>query len=150
MKVKINKKTIDLTSANVSVDDLNDPDSPFNPGQVQIVVDVNGRALAYQTTGTLDVGGVSSTLAINEDSGGFEEMLNLLEDHDAINEDGDEIEQICAAGEIIGEALDVQSEFDKYMSSMGSWTGANGMDANSERFVSQSGSRNGLQVAFVK
>lgn len=134
MIIKINNVGIEFTNARVDIDDLNDGEEVFNPGQVQVNVTLASHVLTYQTSSTLDAGGVSSQLSINVESGAYDNLLSLLKFHNAIDDTSDVEEQVYAAGALIGDAINVQSKYDTYLRGFGSWDTANGMDANSEVF----------------
>ena len=138
--IKINNVEIDLTKARVDIQDHNEgnnPDNPFSASNCEVVVWIGTSGFVYQTSATLDVGGVSSQLAINRDSGAYDSLLDMLTEMNALTDDEDEDDQVYAAGKVIGDALGVQKVYDDYLAEFGVWERADGMDANTETFRGQ-------------
>lgn len=134
MKIEIKGKEIELNSSEVEVQDFNGL-GEFNPGAVQVAVHLDrDHLIAYQTSGTMDVGGISSDLSLNRQSGSYDHLIDFLEDQGIdIDEDDDLVDAIA---EDIKSRLGVQELYDEYLDSLGSWEpSTSGMDANSEVFV---------------
>ena len=131
--VTINNVELDISDASLDVQDLNET-GLFSPSLVQVNVSMYGYDFAYQTSTTYDAGGVSSRMRINAESGAYDSLLALLIGHDALIDSEDEDDQVYAAGLQIGNALDVQEHYDNYLSGIGKWKRADGIDANTETF----------------
>ena len=133
--VTINNVVLDLSDASVEVLDTNQHGQRYSASLVQVNVLIHGFDFAYQTSTTFDAGGVSSQLRINAESGAVDSLQALLTEHDALIDSEDIDDQVYTAGMIIGDALQVQAQYDDYLAAIGTWQSADGMDANTENFV---------------
>ena len=126
----MSKYNLSLEKAATSIQEL---ESGAEVPQVEVVFEMNSSPLwVYQTSDTMDVGGVSSKLKINHDSGAYDACAAFMRDNGIeINDDDD----VFAFGAWIGEQMNVQSTYDQHMSEYGEWVRGDGMDANSEVFV---------------
>jgi len=128
-------KVVNLANAKISVEDHNFSGEEFNPSAVQVDVIIRGLTICFQTSSTLDCGGISSQLSINEESGSYQALLKYMQRHFMIDPKQDEQEQVYSVGDLICDELELQGQYDDYIADYGSWDTGNGMDANSESFT---------------
>jgi hypothetical protein len=102
--------------------------------QVNLFLREGAPAVQYQTSSTLDIGGSSHRLDINEESGGIRDLRKALLlcglDEEFVDE------YIYDAADDLKNRFAVQELYDDYVSQFGHWEPSwRGMDANSEVFV---------------